>query len=118
MPDLGEPVPVQAVARHLIARERSQAGIVFTELRPGDKLSEALLSGSESYAGGAGSLLRSVASPALSAALLDDVLAELQQACQSRSLTRLLAAVMRAVPEYQPSAVIESALAAGAGLTP
>ena len=113
VPELGEPVPVQAVARHLIAREHSQAAIIFTQLRPGDKLSEALFSGCESYVGAAGSLLRSVCSPALSTALLDDVLTQLQQACQSRSVTRLLAAVMRAVPGYQPSAVIQSALAAG-----
>jgi FlaA1/EpsC-like NDP-sugar epimerase len=113
VPELGDPVPVQAVAKHLIAREHSQASIIFTQLRPGDKLSEALLSGCESYVGAAGSLLRSVSSPALSAALLDDVLAQLQQACRSRSLTRLLAAVMRAVPGYRPSTLIQSALAAG-----
>jgi FlaA1/EpsC-like NDP-sugar epimerase len=109
VPEIGEPVPVQAVARHLIAREHSQAAIVFTQLRPGDKLSEALLSGCESYIGAAGSLLRSVSSPALSAAVLDEVLAQLQQACESRSLSRLLAAVMRAVPGYQPSALIQGA---------
>jgi FlaA1/EpsC-like NDP-sugar epimerase len=118
VPDLGEPVPVQAVARYLIAREHSQAAIIFTQLRPGDKLTEALLSGCEAYVGGAGSLLRSVSSPALPAALLDDILAQLREACQSRSLTRLLAAVMRAVPEYQPSALIQRALAAGDGPTP
>jgi FlaA1/EpsC-like NDP-sugar epimerase len=111
VPELGEPVPVQAVARHLIAREQSQAAIIFTQLRPGDKLTEALLSACESYVGAAGSLLRSVSSPALPAALLDDVLAQLQQACRSRSLTRLLAAVTRAVPGYRPSALIQSALA-------
>jgi FlaA1/EpsC-like NDP-sugar epimerase len=117
VPELGEAVPVQAVARHLIAREHSQAAIIFTQLRPGDKLSEALLSGCESYVGAAGSLLRSVSSPALCTAVLDDVLAQLHQACQSRSLPRLLAAVMRAVPGYQPSALIQSALAAGDGLS-
>jgi len=120
VPELGEPVPVQAVARHLIAsaQDSCQAAIVFTQLRPGDKICEALLSGRESYVAGAGSALHSVASPALSAVVLDDVLAQLQEACQSRSLTRLLAAVMRAVPEYQPSALIQRAVAAGDGPTP
>jgi FlaA1/EpsC-like NDP-sugar epimerase len=120
VPELGEPVPVQAVARHLIASVQGsgQPAIVFTQLRPGDKICEALLSGRESYVADAGSLLHSVASPALSAAVLDDVLTQLQQACQSRSLKRLLAAVMRAVPEYQPSALIQGALAAGDGTTP
>jgi FlaA1/EpsC-like NDP-sugar epimerase len=120
VPELGEPVRVEAVARHLIASVQGsgQPAIVFTQLRPGDKLCEALLSGRESYRAGGGSSLHSVASPALSATVLDDVLAQLEQACQSRSLKGLLSAVMRAVPEYQPSTLIQSALAAGDGTTP
>src|ERR1700722_4769403 len=117
VPELGEAVPVQAVAKHLIAREHSQAAIVYTQLRPGDKLTESLLSACERYVGGPGSLLRSVSSPALSASLLDDILAQLQQACQTRSLSKLLPAVKRAVPGYQPSALIQSALAAGDGFS-
>jgi FlaA1/EpsC-like NDP-sugar epimerase len=117
VPELGEAVPVQAVAKHLIAREHSQAAIVYTQLRPGDKLTESLLSGCERYLGDPGSLLRSVSSPALSASLLDDILAQLQQACQTRSLSKLLPAVIRAVPGYQPSALIQSALAAGDGFS-
>ncbi len=34
---------------------------------------------------------------------------QLEQACRERSLEQLLAAVMRAVPEYQPSAVVRAA---------
>jgi FlaA1/EpsC-like NDP-sugar epimerase len=117
VPELGEAVPVQAVAKHLIAREHSQAAIVYTQLRPGDKLTESLLSACERYLGGPGSLLRSVSSPALSSSLLDDILAQLQQACQTRSLSKLLPAVIRAVPGYQPSALIQSALAAGDGFS-
>jgi O-antigen biosynthesis protein WbqV len=117
VPELGEPVPVQTVAKSLIAREHSHASIVFTQLRPGDKLTESLLSACERYFGAPGSLLRSVSSPALSAALLDDILAQLQQACEARSLSRLLPAVIRAVPGYEPSALIQSALAAGDGLS-
>ena len=120
VPELGEPVRVEAVARHLIASVQGsgQPAIVFTQLRPGDKLCEALLSGRESYRAGGGSSLHSVASPALSATVLDDVLAQLEQACQGRSLKRLLSAVMRAVPEYQPSTLIQSSLAADDGTTP
>lgn len=117
VPELGEAVPVQAVAKHLIAREHSQAAIVYTQLRPGDKLTESLLSACERYVGGPGSLLRSVSSPALSSSLLDDILAQLQQACHTRSLSKLLPAVIRAVPGYQPSALIQSALAAGDGFS-
>lgn len=117
VPDLGEPVLVRAVAEHLIAQSSTNghSAIAFTELRPGDKLCEALLSGRESYTALAAAPLRSIASPALSATALDEILERLQQACGERSLRRLLAAVMHAVPEYQPSRVIEAALAVESG---
>ena len=93
--------------------EHSQAAIIFTQLRPGDKLSEALISGCESYVGAQiTASLRLPAPPCLPRFSMT-FWPQLQQACTERSLTRLLAAVMRAVPEYQPSAFIQSALAAG-----
>jgi FlaA1/EpsC-like NDP-sugar epimerase len=115
VPELGEPRRVEALARHLIAgRCTKSAAIVFTELRPGDKMCESLLSSNESYAASAESPgpLRAVNSPALSAAELDEVVRQLQQACRERSLPQLLAAVLRAVPEYKPSALINGATTA------
>jgi hypothetical protein len=73
---------------------------------------EALLSGRESYTASPDSPLRSIDSPATPAEALDEILEQLQLACRERSLERLLAAVMRALPEYQPSTVIQAALAA------
>jgi hypothetical protein len=69
---------------------------------------EALLSSKESYAAPDKSpgLLRAVHSPGLAPAVLAEVEGQLQQACQERSLARLLEAVLRAVPEYQPSPLI------------
>jgi FlaA1/EpsC-like NDP-sugar epimerase len=113
VPELGDPVPVVALARHLMANGHGSATgqlpIVFTQLRPGDKMCEALLSGRESYIAHAGSEqpLRAVNSPCLPAFVLDEILQQLQQACRQRSLDRLLAAVLRAVPEYQPSALMQ-----------
>jgi FlaA1/EpsC-like NDP-sugar epimerase len=117
VPELGEPVLVRAVAEYLIAEASTgrKSAIFFTELRPGDKLCEALLSGRESYTASPDSPLRSIASPTISALALDEILEQLQQAYRERSLQRLLAAVMRAVPEYQPSTVIKAALAAESG---
>jgi FlaA1/EpsC-like NDP-sugar epimerase len=95
---------VEALAQHLMDGA-GRVPIVFTQLRPGDKMCEALLSDRESYvAHGSGQLLRSVKSPGLPATVLDEILRQLQQACRQRSLEQLLAAVLRAVPEYQPSA--------------
>ena len=118
VPELGEPVLVRAVAEFLIAEAStgSEPGIIFTQLRPGDKMCEALLSGRESYTAPPDSPLRAIASPALPAQALDEILQQLQQAYRERSLQRLLAAVMRALPEYQPSTVIKAALAAETAL--
>jgi FlaA1/EpsC-like NDP-sugar epimerase len=110
VPELGEPRTVESLARHLIKDTGQPVPVVFTQLRPGDKMCEALLSSNEAYAAPAdGSNLRSVNSPRLPSALLDEILQQLQEACQERSLARLLAAVLRAVPEYKPSALIVDA---------
>jgi FlaA1/EpsC-like NDP-sugar epimerase len=121
VPDLAEPVRVEALARHLMAKTHATSTIVFTGLRPGDKMCEALLSARESFAinpgeanpgeagpGEAGPL-RLVKSPCLAPAMMTDVIGELDQACQERSLDRLLKAVLRASPEYQPSALMQAA---------
>jgi FlaA1/EpsC-like NDP-sugar epimerase len=107
VPELGEPVSMESLAWHLIAQ--SHAGIVFTQLRPGDKLCEALLSDRETYLAHAGPL-RAVESPGLAPAILDDILEQLQLACRERSLDRLLTAVLRAVPEYRPSTLMHEAV--------
>jgi FlaA1/EpsC-like NDP-sugar epimerase len=110
VPELGEPRTVESLARHLIKDTGQPVPIVFTQLRPGDKMCEALLSSNEAYAAPSeGCRLRSVNSPHLPSALLDEILRQLQGACRERSLARLLAAVLRAVPEYRPSALIVDA---------
>lgn len=112
VPELGEPRTVEALARHLIAAACGPSGnpvkIVFTQLRPGDKMCEALVSSKESYAAPdkRPGMLRAVNSPCLASAVLHEVERQLQQACQGRSLARLLDTVLRAVPEYQPSPLI------------
>jgi FlaA1/EpsC-like NDP-sugar epimerase len=112
VPELGEPRTVEALARHLITAACGPSGkpatIVFTQLRPGDKMCEALLSNKESYAAPdkRPGMLRAVYSPRLAPAVLHEVERQLQQACQERSLARLLDAVLRAVPEYQPSPLL------------
>ena len=86
VPQLGEPVLVRTVAEYLIAEGSTgrELAIVFTHLRPGDKMCEALLSGRESYTALAGSPLRSITSPAISAQVLDEILQQLQQATRER----------------------------------
>jgi FlaA1/EpsC-like NDP-sugar epimerase len=104
VPDLGRPHTIESLARYLIADQ--QVPIVFTQLRPGDKMCEVLVSKSESFVDEHLDLLRAVNSPSISAAELDAILVELEEACQNRSRSRLLEAVWRAVPEYEPSPLI------------
>ncbi len=112
VPDLGEPLRVEALARHLMAKENATSTVIFTGLRPGDKMCEALLSARESFAMNSGEAgpLRGVKSPCLAPETMAEVLEELEQACQRRSLNGLLKAVLRAVPEYQPSALMQIAV--------
>ena len=88
VPELGEPVLVRAVAEYLIAKASTgrKPAIIFTQLRPGDKMCEALLSGRESYTASLDSPLRSIASPAIPAQALDEILEQLQEALLERSL--------------------------------
>jgi FlaA1/EpsC-like NDP-sugar epimerase len=110
-PDLGELIPMEALARHLIAGD--DIPIVFTQLRPGDKLCEALISAREVYAiQSSFTALREIDSPALSLSIMDEILEQLQRACRERSLDQLLHAVLRAVPEYQPSAQMQRGVTA------
>jgi len=110
VPELGEPVPVESLAHYLMDGS-GQVPIVFTQLRPGDKMCEALLSDRESYVAHAdvNRPLRAVKSPCLPEAILHEILRQLEQACRERSLEQLLTAVSRAVPEYQPSALVQAA---------
>jgi FlaA1/EpsC-like NDP-sugar epimerase len=45
--DMGQPIKILDVARRLVARSRADVDIVFTGLRPGEKMHEVLLSESE-----------------------------------------------------------------------
>ena len=112
VPDLAEPVRVEALARHLMAKVPTTSTLVFTQLRPGDKMCEALLSERESFAihPREERQLRPVKSPFLTPAKMDDVLKQLGQACQERSLDLLLKATIHGVPEYRPSAFMQTAV--------
>ncbi len=104
--DMGEPVKIVELARDLIRlaghRER-EIGIVFSGLRPGEKLYEELLADDD--------LTQPSAHPRLRIARLNDEATEawthelmqwLAQPQQGRSPADQRAALARFVPEYQP----------------
>jgi FlaA1/EpsC-like NDP-sugar epimerase len=117
VPGLRRPIRVQDLAKHLIASSNHSTAdaprIVFTALRPGDKLEETLLSRRETWAVLAGSCnegesLRQVVSPCPPLQEFTAYMDELRDAVQLRDLDRMIEAVLLLVPEYQPSSFIAS----------
>lgn len=103
--EVGTARKIVEVARELIREHGSAAEVVFTGLRPGDKLVESLISGRESWANDEGTL-RAVLSPALTVSAMEVGLAALRDAVASRDGDALLRVVGQLVPEYTPSAAL------------
>lgn len=113
VPELGEPTRIEEIARQLLAASPESASkIMFTGLRPGDKLTEKLVSSSESVSeppiGDNASFLRAVHTSSFIE--LESALEELHEAVQERNLPQLLRVVVKLVPDYRPSSVIHAAL--------
>lgn len=113
IPKLGEPIRVLDLAKYLIGPEK-EVPILFTELRPGDKMEESLVSQLESFENIANSSLQAVRSPALSPEELSSSLNDLGVAVGQHDLPSLLQAVQRMVPEYRPSLSLRAHLQASA----
>jgi FlaA1/EpsC-like NDP-sugar epimerase len=125
VPELGDPIRVLDLAKHMIAKNctgmkglapEGEISIVFTALRPGDKMEESLISPRETYADGGEGLLRAVRSPALEADDLAAGIELLRQAVMERNLDRLIQRVLRMVPEYQPSILLREQMHAAAAV--
>lgn len=71
--DMGEPVKILDVAKGLIARSGKRIDIVFTGLRPNEKLSEVLFSGDEQSISTSHPLINRVNVPAIDPADLEKV---------------------------------------------
>ena len=105
VPNIGDPIRILDLAQYLIG-QRTEVPILFTELRPGDKMSESLISPQEAYQspdpatppGG----LRSVHTPVILPQQLSAAMECLRQALHQRDLPALLHAIQNMVPEYQP----------------
>jgi len=115
VPDPGDPLRIEDLARRMIAasaRGETQfrtIPIVFTEPRPGDKLDESLLSSSEQFGDNVTPNLRRVVSPANPN--LDDAILALEPAITARDLGSLLRLVEQLVPDYKPSALLRGTVA-------
>lgn len=107
VPELGRQIRIADVA-HCLVRARckgdSSIPIRFTALRPGDKMSETLLSSRESWMPSAGedasrSVLCSVQIPGLDLRDLHGAIDDFGESLLERDLDRLMRTVLRLVPE-------------------
>jgi FlaA1/EpsC-like NDP-sugar epimerase len=110
VPQLGEPIRIEEIARRMLAMVEDRHQIVFTGLRPGDKLKEKLVADHEVVLSNSNSPLQSIQSPSPQLGELQRAMSNLEQAVQQRNLPQLLRIVSQLVPDYQPSAVIQSTL--------
>lgn len=112
LPEMGEPIKIVDLARYLIQQvSQGDIPVVYTGLRPGDKLREEFVSDCETLSPQLSHGLHRVNGPRLSDTELAAGLAELNAALGELDLARLLAAVMRLVPEYQPSPYLRDQVA-------
>ena len=112
--DMGEPVKIDELARQMVrlaGLEEGAVEIVYTGLRPGEKMHEELFYAGEALEQTSHGAIRRVAG----GEAVSDVVA-LVAACQGRQREAALAELRRLVPEFQPEGaelVADPALRAG-----
>jgi FlaA1/EpsC-like NDP-sugar epimerase len=110
VPELGAPVKIMDLARHMIAEAEEKTGrkirLELGELRAGEKIREQLVSQSEELEATNEVSLRRVKGPKIEDARFNGAMAELTDSLRARNLGRLLEVVSSLVPEYTPSATL------------
>jgi FlaA1/EpsC-like NDP-sugar epimerase len=106
IPELGAPVNILDLASRLIAEAGYRSGeieITFTGLRPGDKLTEDLISASESIEPTSDAKLRQIDGPTPSTRRLDSAMEAILEGIRARNLAQLVETLCDLIPEYHPS---------------
>ena len=105
VPQLGSPHKIVDLARYMIAN-RVEIPIAFTGLRPGEKLTEELMSSCENVDRQAERELHCVRNANVSLNNLDESIAALERSALQNNLVGALCAVRRMVPEFKPSDIL------------
>ena len=122
VPELGEPIKILELARQLIHRAgrvpEKDISIVYTGLRPGDKMNEELASASEIPEPTSDGRFRRVKSPGVLPDDFDAAIARLEEVARTRDLPSLIETLCRLVPEFVPgeNLVGQSGRAQAAGI--
>jgi FlaA1/EpsC-like NDP-sugar epimerase len=103
VPEVGEQTRITDLARLLIGA--AEVPIVFTGCRPGDKVTEGLISGSEKKEGIAGGL-QVIRTCRLEPAEIEEIMQRLADSIASHDVPGLIRTLCSVVPEYVPSSVL------------
>ena len=110
LPEMGQPVKIRAIAERLLQLAASDTpgnlAIEFTGLRSGDKLSEDLLSPSESLEPTSLPGIHRISSSFIAGSRIDAAFERLASQTHDRDLPALLETVREVIPEYEPSAAL------------
>jgi FlaA1/EpsC-like NDP-sugar epimerase len=113
VPQLGAPVKILDLALQLISDARSKSGqdipVVFTGLRPGDKISEEFLSRGESAEATTDRRLFRVTAETLPAGRFDILLEELFRSVEQHHLPSMMETLCTIIPDYRPSELLQRA---------
>ncbi len=104
VPQLGAPTRIVHLAKFLIGAT-ADIPIVFTGCRPGDKLTEELVSKTETKEGTIGPL-DVIRTCRPQSAEVDEIIEELRDCVDSYDVPGLIRALCSAVPEYVPSEIV------------
>jgi FlaA1/EpsC-like NDP-sugar epimerase len=105
VPQLGSPHRIIDLARYMIAGQ-ADIPVIFTGLRPGEKLTEEMVSTCETVDEIAELGLHRVRNSAAPLDDVDDSIAELEHTTRQNNLSAAVRVVQRMVPEFHPSDTI------------
>ena len=104
--DMGEPVPIRLLAEQMIRLAGKHPGrdiaIVYTGLRPGEKLHETLFHADERYRATAHPKILQAEPRQVSQQTIESALVQLREACTRYDIEALKSQLQAAVPEFEP----------------
>ena len=103
IPEMSSPIRIEDIAQALIRQSGTASEIVYTGLRPGEKLHEQLLSSNESFLSEAKAPLHAIRSDTIPPHRAAEIIEQLQAAVEGRDLSRLIGVVTQLIPAYKPS---------------
>lgn len=107
--DMGDPVPIRLLAEQMIRLAGKQVGkdiaVIYTGLRPGEKLHETLFHADESYRPTAHPKILQAEQRSVAGAAVAEAINRLHDACARYDQETLAAVLRQAVPEFVPVAM-------------